>query len=83
MSQNSRRRFRSFSDPDTHFALIRSKTSIDVDGFRRGEPTGEVECEECGHSASAPEYIAHGRVDGEQCPQSNVTSEYYEELHST
>lgn len=72
---------RSFSDPDTHFALLRSQTPVTVDGFKIGEPTGEVECEECGHSASAPEYIAHGRVDGEECPQEDVLSEYYMELH--
>ena len=63
---------RSFSDPDTHFYLPTR---------RPGEPTGEVVCCCCGASASAPEYIAHDTVDGEECPQANVTSRYYDRLH--
>jgi len=68
---------RSFADPETHFALIHSETPVDVDGFKLGEPTGEVECCCCGRSAGAPEYIAH--EDG--CAQADVTSRYYDDLH--
>lgn len=68
---------RSFSDPETEFALERSETSVDVDGFKLGEPTGTVTCEECGQSAAAPEYINHDK----NCPQRDVRSEYYFETH--
>lgn len=68
---------RSFTDPETHFELVRSETPVDVDGFKLGEPTGEVECCCCGASAAAPEYIAH--EDG--CAQADVTSRYYDDLH--
>jgi len=67
----------SFADPDTHFRLIRSETPVDVDGFKIDEPTGEIECEECGHRAGAPEYINHDA----DCPQRGVTSRWYEQLH--
>jgi hypothetical protein len=73
--------FRSFSDADTHFELVKSDTPISVDGYKIGEPTGEVRCEACSASAAAPEYIPHNRVDGEECPQADVVSEYYAELH--
>jgi hypothetical protein len=72
---------RSFADPDTHFSLVRSETPVDVDGYKLGEPTGEVECCCCGASAAAPEYIAHDSVDGEECDQAGVTSRYYDDLH--
>jgi hypothetical protein len=38
---------RSFSDPDTHFELVISETPFTVDGYNKGEPTGEVRCMEC------------------------------------
>lgn len=72
---------RSFADEDTEFVLEKSETPVSVDGFAKGEPTGEVSCLVCGASAAAPEYIPHNRVDGEECPQSDVRSEYYLELH--
>jgi hypothetical protein len=68
---------RSFSDPDTEFILEKSDTPVDVDGFKLGEPTGEVSCAECGQSAGAPEYIPHLP----ECPQADVRSRYYAELH--
>lgn len=39
---------RSFADPDTEFAIERSGTPVDVDGFKLGEPTGDVCCLRCG-----------------------------------
>lgn len=71
------RSFRSFSDPDTHFRLVRSDTPVSVDGFKIGEPTGEVECEDCGQSAAAPEHIAH--LPG--CDQVDVKSEWWKNTH--
>ena len=68
---------RSFADPDTEFELVRSDTPVDVDGFKIGEPTGEVLCVECGRSAGAPEYIAHLPT----CGQADVTSEWYAKTH--
>ncbi|QLH81004.1 hypothetical protein [Halosimplex pelagicum] len=70
-------RTRSFSDPDTLFELVRSDTPVWDDGFKMGEPTGEVVCEGCGASAAAPEYINHDK----DCSQRDVTSEWYDELH--
>jgi hypothetical protein len=69
---------RSFSDPDTHFRLLRSNTPVNVDGFKLGEPTGEVVCEECGQSAAAPEYIPHLK----HCSQSDVRSRFWERTHA-
>jgi len=68
---------RSFAEPETEFRLIRSDCPVDVDGYKIDEPTGEVECEECGHRAAAPEYITHDK----DCPQRDVTSEWYDRLH--
>lgn len=70
-------RYRSFSDPDTHFRLVRSDTPVSVDGHKIGEPTGEVECEDCGRVAAAPEYIPHAPG----CDQKNVLSDYFAETH--
>ncbi|GGO03745.1 hypothetical protein [Haloarcula pellucida] len=68
---------RSFADPDTLFELVRSDTPVDVDGFKMGEPTGEVRCRECKKVAAAPEYIPH--LPG--CSQNDVTSNWYEQTH--
>lgn len=68
---------RSFSDPETHFHLVRSDTPWTVDGFKLGELTGEVECCECGASAAAPEYINHDK----NCEQADVRSEYWFNTH--
>jgi len=68
---------RSFADPDTEFVLEKSDTPVDVDGYKLGEPTGEVSCAECQQSAGAPEYINHKPG----CDQSDVRSRYYEQLH--
>lgn len=73
----SKQETRSFSDPETEFDLLRSDTPVWVDGFKLGEPTGEVECTECGASAGAPEYIAHNK----DCSQRDVTSKWYDKLH--
>ncbi|WP_135302623.1 hypothetical protein [Haloarcula amylovorans] len=68
---------RSFADPETLFELVRSQTPVDVDGFKIGEPTGQIRCNECGRSAAAPAYIPHLP----DCPQRDVTSNYYDETH--
>lgn len=73
----SGRNVRSFADPDTHFTLIKSDTSVEKDGVRKGEPTGEVECDECGRVAAAPEYIPHTKG----CSQSDVGSDWYYQVH--
>ena len=46
-------------DPETEWRLIRSETPVNVDGFKLGEPTGEVQCEECGQSAMNIDEIPH------------------------
>jgi len=68
---------RSFADPETTFELVRSDTPVDVDGFKLGEPTGEVRCDECGQIAGAPEYIPHCPT----CSQGDVTSRWYDQTH--
>jgi len=68
---------RSFAAPDTEFTLVRSDTPVDVDGYKLGEPTGEVQCAECQRTAAAPEYISHLP----DCPQSDVTSRWYADTH--
>jgi len=60
----------SFSDPDTHFHLVTSDTSVGNDGLRRGEPTGDVQCCECGAVTEAVEEIPHER----DCSQRGVVS---------
>ena len=40
-------------------------------------PTGEVKCDECGQTASAPEYIPHGP----DCNQADVVSRWYAQTH--
>lgn len=50
---------RSFTDSDTEFELIRSDTPIDVDGFKIGEPTGEIKCLECGSQHDNIDEIPH------------------------
>jgi len=60
--------YRSFADEDTHFTLATNE---------RGRPTGEVICDGCGESASAPEYIPHTA----DCSQNDVYSEWYAEMH--
>lgn len=64
---------RSFSDPDTHFHLIRSDTPVNVDGFKLGEFTGEVQCLECDEIAMTPEDISHPA----DCGQRFVVSRYW------
>lgn len=49
----------SFADPETHFHLVTSDTPVTVDGYAMGEPTGEVECGECGRVADNVDEIPH------------------------
>jgi hypothetical protein len=68
---------RSFAEPSTEFELVRSDTPVDVDGYKMGEPTGEVRCAECGRISAAPEYIPHLPT----CSQGDVTSRWYDQTH--
>lgn len=63
----------SFSDPETHYRVITSSTPPTVDGFAIGEPTGEIECEECGACAHNVDEIPHSP----ECPQRFVRSEWW------
>lgn len=60
-------------DPETEWRLVRSDTPVDVDGFKLGEPTGEVQCEECGQSAMNIDEIPHDR----DCDQRWSRTEYW------
>jgi hypothetical protein len=53
-----------WTDEDTHLALPRSGTPRDVDGYKLGEPTGEVVCEHCYRSAWHLDWIDHA----DDCP---------------
>lgn len=63
----------SFSDPETHFHVVISETSVGHDGVRRGEPTGEIRCCECGAVAQTVEEIPHERG----CSQRGVVSRWW------
>jgi len=67
--------YRSFSDPDTEFELVRSDTPVSVDGYKIGEPTGEVECEECGARAKNVDEVPHEP----HCSQRFTLSEWWAE----
>lgn len=62
-----------FADPRTRFRLLVSETPVTVDGFAMGEPTGEVECLECGATHANIDDIPHD----DTCPQRFVHSEWY------
>lgn len=64
-------RHKSFTDTDTHYRLIKSDTPPSVDGFRIGEPTGEVECEECGAVAENVDEIPHAKDCGQRFARSD------------
>ena len=40
-----------FSDPETHYRIVRSTTPVSADGFKIGEPV-ELECDCCGARAA-------------------------------
>lgn len=77
-----RRRYdteRSWSDPDTHFHLVKSDVTRggrnSVDGLPdvgANAPTGEVECCECGARAKDVEDICHDL----ECSQKTVIGDY-------
>lgn len=69
---------RSFADPDTHFHVVVSHTPVTEDGFKMGEPTGEVRCCECGAVDEIVEDIPHDP----DCSQRFVVSEYWFERAS-
>lgn len=45
--------------PETEYSLLRSKTPVDVDGYKMGEPTGEVQCHECDAVAENIDELPH------------------------
>lgn len=51
--------------PDTEYNVVRSEMSIDIDGFRKGELTGESQCCSCGRPAMNIDEIPH-RKDCDQ-----------------
>lgn len=63
----------SFSNPRTHYHIVRSDTPVDVDGFKIGEPTGEIECCECGESHLNIDEIPHD----DNCSQRFVKSDFW------
>ncbi|WP_135535355.1 hypothetical protein [Halostella pelagica] len=69
--------YRSFTDADTHFEIIRSDSPVTVDGFALNEPTGEVKCDECRSVAMCVDKIGHD----EDCPQRDVKSRNWEQFH--
>lgn len=62
-------------DPETKWRIIRSDTPVNVDGFKLGEPTGEIMCEECGKSAMNLDEIPHDS----DCPQRWSRTEFWAE----
>jgi len=64
---------RSFADPETHFTVIRSETPVDMDGYKLGEPTGEVRCDECDRVAHNVDEIPHAPT----CRQRWVRSRWW------
>lgn len=70
---------KSFSDPSTHFRILRSDTPVSVDGFKIGEPK-LLECEECGARVLITEEPSPG-IDELQhepsCPQRWVRSKWW------
>ena len=64
---------RSFADPDTFYSIVVSNTPISVDGFALGEPTGEIECAECGASHTNIDDIPHEK----DCSQRFTHSQWY------
>lgn len=64
---------RHFGDEDTNFEIVRSRTPVDVDGFKLNEPTGEIRCDECGGVAKNIDEIPHDN----DCPQRFTHSWWY------
>lgn len=62
------------TDPETHFEIQRSETPVDVDGFKVGEPTGEIVCDECGAQAMNVDEIPHAA----DCSQRFVVTHWWE-----
>ena len=60
-------------DPDTEYDVIRSETPVDDDGFKIGEPTGEVKCHECGAVAENIDELPHDP----DCPQRFAKSDFW------
>lgn len=72
-------RHKSFADEDTHYALERSDTPVNVDGFKLGEPTGVVICEACENAALNVDEIPHAK----DCPQRFARSDWWYNTYSS
>jgi hypothetical protein len=70
---------RSFTEPETEFLLVTSDSPRSVDGYKLGEPTGEVMCLECFAVAENVDEIPHEQG----CSQRFVHSEWYAEMLAT
>jgi len=68
---------RSFTDPETHFRLLREEQPVGDGGLTAEVPTGEVRCCECGRVAGDVDYIPHR----EGCSQADVRSRWYADTH--
>lgn len=58
---------------DTEYRVIRSDTPVWDDGFKIGEPTGEIECCSCGRSALNIDEIPHRQ----NCPQRWARTDFW------
>ncbi len=72
---------RSFSDPETHFEIVRSNTPVSEDGYKLGEPKF-VRCVECDADVLLTEEPTPG-IDELQhekhCSQRWVRSQWWQE----
>ena len=66
---------KSFAHHSTHFHIEKSETSVSVDGFALGEPTGMITCLCCLESHLNVDEIGHEP----NCPQRFVHSRWYAE----
>lgn len=64
---------RSPFDPDTKYVLEKSDTPVTVDGFAKGEPTGEITCAHCGRTAKNVDEIPHSKC----CDQRWVRTDWW------
>ncbi|ELY83455.1 hypothetical protein [Natrinema gari] len=61
--------------PETEYRVVRSDTPVDVDGFKIGEPTGEIMCEACHRRAKNIDEIPHAQ----DCPQRWTRTDFWRE----
>jgi hypothetical protein len=64
-----------FTDPSTHFTLVREEQPVGDGGLTAVRPTGEVRCDECGAVAENIDEIPHDA----SCSQRWAKSRWYAE----